>query len=112
MSLLVHVYKANKKEWDDFSNGKNVFIYDMVNAKKEEVPPLTELGIFHGCEFKFMLGGMLDEAIYDHFIVVETERLVEVMEECERKKDDVAMSWCMAVLNTLADDETIIIECD
>ena len=105
------MYKANKKEWDEFSKGENVFIYDFMGAEK--VPSLIKLGLFHGCAFKYPLAGtMIDDAIYDYFIAVPKEKLEEVYEMCKEENDDVAMSWCMAVLNTLGDDETLIIECD
>ena len=122
MSLDIFINKANRKEWQDYSKGRKIDMYDSVTKDKpttyigerEGFPKLTPMGYFIGVK-QFTMFDEVEDCVFTEFtkdMLKEVYNNIENDESIDLMYKTCLESWFTAVINTLNDDEIILVICD
>ena len=127
MSLDITVHKVNKKEWDEYSNRRKVDYYESLKhsddqksgsvsyiGEAEGFPEITFLGYFYGVR-GFTYFEEVENCMFTEF----TRDMLREVDEWVKENDNLSdlektffHSWYVAVVNSLQEDETILVVCD
>lgn len=114
MSLDISFFKASRKEWNEYSKGNEVDIYDTMDKSEIKEARLTYVGSDKKCPdlvfVGYFTGGYeLKEGFEKelHLYEYPMERVEELYEKY--KYDDCRLSsWLLMALNTFKEDDVLL----